>query len=158
MCLCIVSVLALRNWGYWQPRHHMYCLPFSSLPSIRSWDQLNGTTLAGRCAHCKVKQIHRVRRYCIQSFNGQRIIFGHTDKTRKESRNYNRKYPKEILIQQWCLCILTELRDKLLQTGSCEICNFQISKWQRESPPHVRISFGSYTMEGYIKRRGMTLI
>jgi len=47
--------------------------------------------------------------------------------------------------------ILTVVTDKTLQTGSYRLFNSRISPRPLESLPHVRICFGSYTMERYIK-------
>jgi len=59
-CALVAIIFTLRNWGEWQLWHHMYGLSSSSLPSIRTWDQLNGVTLAGKSSHRKVKWICRV--------------------------------------------------------------------------------------------------
>jgi len=37
--------------------------PSSSSPSIRTWDQLNGETLAGKTSHREGERIDRVRGY-----------------------------------------------------------------------------------------------
>jgi len=48
-------LLTLRNTGDRQPWHHLYRLSSSSSPFIRTWDQLNVETLAGK-AH--IAQLH----------------------------------------------------------------------------------------------------
>jgi len=48
-----------------QPSHDKYCSSSSSSPSIRTWDQLNGETLAGKSSHRNVKRINGVRGYRI---------------------------------------------------------------------------------------------
>ena len=59
-CACMAFLFALWNWGDWQPWHYIYRLSSSSLPSIRTWDQLNGEKRAGKSAHCKVERINHV--------------------------------------------------------------------------------------------------
>jgi hypothetical protein len=49
------------------------------------------------------------------------------------------------------LCLLTQLTDKTLQTGSKELSNCRISPTQVGSLPHGRIYFGSSCMEHNIK-------
>jgi len=68
-CAVVAIVFALPNWGDLLPCHHMYRLSSSSSPSSRTWYQLNGETLAGKSAHCKVKWITRVGSYWIDKFN-----------------------------------------------------------------------------------------
>ena len=64
-CAFVAILFTLQNWGDWQPWHHMDRLSSSSWPSIRTWDQLNGETLAGKSYHRKVEQINRVTGYRI---------------------------------------------------------------------------------------------
>jgi len=50
----MVILFTLRNWGDRQPWHHLYRLPSSSLPSIRTWDLLDGETLAAKAHIAKL--------------------------------------------------------------------------------------------------------
>jgi len=76
----------------------MYGVSSSSLPSIRTWNQLNEETRAGKSAHCKVKRNNRVRCFWIDNYNNWWNSFGHTEETRL-SRNYNSKFAEEIQIR-----------------------------------------------------------
>jgi len=59
-CTFMALLFALRNSENRQPSHQMYRLSSSASASIRTWDQLIGETLAGKCAHCKINQTNRV--------------------------------------------------------------------------------------------------
>jgi len=96
-CIFMVFLRALRNWGDQQPWHHIYHLSLSSLPSIRTFDQLNVKTLGGKYAHWKVIRITKVRTSLTGKNNGWWISIGHTEETWK-CRNFNRKSAKEIHI------------------------------------------------------------
>jgi len=54
--------------------------------------------------------------------------------------------------------IETELTDIMLQTGSEGLWNFQILPRNLESLPHIRICFGSYSLECYIKSRATMVL
>jgi len=45
------------NSGDRQPWHHMYRFPSSSSPSLRTWDQLNGTTLLATSHTTKLNEL-----------------------------------------------------------------------------------------------------
>jgi len=84
----------------------MYHLSSSSLPSIRTWDQLRGETLAGKTAHCNVKRINRVGGFWIDQYNHWWNRLSHIAETR-QSWNYNTKFTKEIHIRQLDLVLAT---------------------------------------------------
>jgi len=102
----VAILFAPRNWGHRQPWHDMYYLSTTSSPSIGTWDQLNGETLAGKSSNRKVKWINRVGNYWIDAFTGRWMSFGHPDETRK-LRNYNSKLANEIHIQHSGLIHIT---------------------------------------------------
>jgi hypothetical protein len=58
----------------------------------------------------------------------------------------------------WVRNILIELTDKTLQTGIKRLSNCGISPRHLESLPHVRFSFGSYSMERNYKSQATTVI
>jgi len=99
-CVYVEIVFTMWNWGHRQPRHYLYRFSFSSSPSIRIWDQLNGVSLPDKNTHREVKQINTVGSYQIDQFNGRWNNFSHTAETRM-SWNSNRKLAKEIHI--WLL-------------------------------------------------------
>ena len=92
-------LFALGNWGDRPHWHHMYHLSSSSSPSIRTWDLLNGETLAAKKVHCKVKRINRVGSFWIDIYAHWWNNFGCIEEIR-ESRNDNSKFAKEIHIRQ----------------------------------------------------------
>jgi len=95
----VALLFALRNCGDWQPRHHMYHLSSSSSPSIRTWDQLHGETLAGKSAHGEVKQINRVGGFWIEQYNHWWNCCSHVEYTR-QLWNYNSQLAKKTYIRQ----------------------------------------------------------
>jgi hypothetical protein len=68
-----------------------------SSPSIKTWDQLWGQSLATKRSHREVKPVLRVSSYWIDCFDGRWYSIGHPEDARK-SRNYNGKFPEEIPI------------------------------------------------------------
>jgi len=98
ICYIVASLLALRTWGDWQPQYPMYCLSSSVSPSIRTWDQFIGETLAGKSSHHKVEWTNRVGSYWIDLFSGRWNSFGHSEEKTK-SRNNNGNLAKDVHIQ-----------------------------------------------------------
>jgi len=95
-------LFALRNWRDRQPWHHMYRLSSSSPPFIKTWNQLNGQTLAGKSAHRKFEWINRVRDYWIDKLIGQWSSTDHIEEAKK-LWDYNSKFAREIHWRHWHL-------------------------------------------------------
>jgi hypothetical protein len=53
----VAILFTLLFWGDRQPRYHMYRLSSSTLPSISTWEQLNGETLAGKAHVTKMNKL-----------------------------------------------------------------------------------------------------
>jgi len=65
---------------------------------------------------------------------------------------------KKLIFNSEILFILTRLISRPLWTGSKGLSNCRISPRFPESLPHVRMCFGSHSMECYIKPRAATVI
>jgi len=101
-CAFVAVLFALQNWSDWQPWHHMYHLSSSSLPSIRTWDQLIGHTLTGKRAHRKIEWLNRVRGYWINQFDSWWNSTGHSEEAGK-LRDYKSMFAEKIHCQHWLL-------------------------------------------------------
>jgi len=103
----------------------MYRLSSSSLPSSRTWDQLNGDTLAGKSSHRKVNLINRVRGHWIDYFIGWQNSFGHPDQARKLKNHIvslQRKIIFHIQLNPYSMksqTIHSKLAGKLFETSEC---------------------------------------
>jgi hypothetical protein len=59
-CAFVAILFTLRKWEARQPSYHRYRLSSCSSPSIRTCDQLNGETLAGKNTDRKATRINSV--------------------------------------------------------------------------------------------------
>jgi len=96
----VAILFALQSWGDRHLWHHMNHLPSSSLPSIRTWDQVHWETLASKWTHYKVKRISRVGSFWNEKYNHCWNHISYIQESR-QLRNYNCKYAKEIQIHQF---------------------------------------------------------
>jgi len=77
-----------------------YGLWSRSSPTIRTWDQLNGETHAGKSAHREVDWIDRVRGCWIDQLDSQWSSTGHSVEGRN-SWDYNSKFANDIHCWLW---------------------------------------------------------
>jgi len=94
MLLCGI-VFAQQDGEVWQSWYHMHYLSLYSLPSIRTFNKLNGKTPAGQSSDSKVEQINGVGSEGIDKFNGRRNVLRHPEEARI-LRNYNCNFSKEV--------------------------------------------------------------
>ena len=128
----MVIVFTLQNCGDRQPWDHLYCLSSSSSPSIRTWDQHNGETLAHQSPHHKVKQINRVRGYQNDQFDGRLNSFEPPEDGRM-SRNHNSKFTKASHMGHPHLSLLLQLQTRHFKLAGkdFEISEYHQDMWNR---------------------------
>jgi len=124
-------------------------------PSDR--DQLHGETLAGHSADCKLKSINRVGGFWMDQCNRWWDRYSHVEETRQLCRQKS-KFAKEIHLRQLDLTYINPIDRQNALTWQQWTTYCQISPKYLESPPHVRICFGSQSLECYIKPRAATVI
>jgi len=66
--------------------------------------------------------------------------------------------PWKFIFDSLIVSVLIQLPDNPLQTANEGLPNYQRSPRHMESLPHIRMRFGSYSMEWYIKSEAMTVI
>jgi len=98
ICIFVAFLFALRNWGDWQPTHHINRLSSSYMPFSRTWDQVQGDRHDAKGEQCNVEQIYGVGCFWMDKHTHWWNSFGHTEETR-QSRNYNCKLINEIHVR-----------------------------------------------------------
>ena len=135
----------------------MYLSSSKSLPSIGPWDQLNRETVAGKGNIAKLNKFTELEVTKLTTSTVNKTALAILKK--QESRgitivNSQNKFIFDISI----LSILTELTDKIIETGNEGHSYGLLSARHLESLPHIWICVVLYSMEGDIKPRATAVL
>jgi len=153
----VAILFTLQNWGDWQPWHHIYSLPSSSSPFIIYRSSSMGKHLPAKVHITNLNELLVSEVTELTSSTVQKIALAILKRQGSWSIpivSSQRKFKFTIQV----LSLLTELTDKMLQTGSKGLSNCQISPRHMESLSDVTICFRSYWMELDIKPWAATSI